>query len=715
VTRAANAAAERAALECPYPGLPPFQEEDAGIFFGREAHVDELLTRLNSQLRFLAVVGPSGGGKSSLVRAGLLPAVRDGMLGDSGFDWRMVILRPGGDPLRALLDAVLTLKPEGDPSAPATVERLAFAQAEIDSRASDGLANAMAHLTQGSQSNLLVVVDQFEELFRLGRRRGDERTWWERSNVFVQQLLAAAEQTRVPIYVVITMRTEFIGDCAAFHGLADALNAGQYLVPRLTQRQLRNAIVLPLQQRGQSMAPMLVERILGDSVRVQDELPVLQHALMRTWLAWQHDSHANEIGVKHYESAGTVDSALDRHAEEIYGSFSPTEQHITEVLFRRLSRKTEQVVTRSPTSLRRLASVVGVESDDRSLLTVISAFAAAECRILHTGREWLAPDVEIDISHEAVLRVWKRARSWIADEGTRAATYAAILGAALQYDKGEIGPWRHPQLGLTLGWWKQVKPTAAWAGRYHPRPTTDTPITDEQIAQEDADLFGRALRFLSQSEVAADAERDAEMALAVHSRQSTLYRYGFTIATLLLLIIAVLFASVTRQAWELDDERTKALSSANEARSERVRAEIARNEAEAQKLRAESRTDELAKSEALLLEKTGRAEEERQRAEKARTLADEAADEARAAETKARKAMNDLTQETRKLQREQRRLQNAIEELKRQNSKLVVNGAAVYACKAQLRRCSGNQSTLEKELASSTAKLRKCELSLPAK
>jgi hypothetical protein len=584
-----STASSRPDPECPYPGLPPFEEDDSEVFFGREAQTDALLARLRNKLSFVAVVGPSGGGKSSLVRAGLIPALRDGMLGDAGFEWRIVVMRPGAAPANALAEAVVRIAPDL-PDDCTTRARREFARTEIMSNASDGLTNAVAHLLleeqdeseeplKRSSANVLLVVDQFEELFRLGRRRGDEATWWERSNYFVQQLLCAAEQTNVRIHIVITMRTEFVGHCATFFGLPDALNSGQYLVPRLTQQQLRDAIERPLQQRGQTMSPALVQRILADSTRVRDELPVLQHAIMRTWRAWKRDANAGEIAIEHYESAGPLDDAIGKHAEEIYGDFGDAERRVTEVLFRRVSRKSENVVTRSPVSLRVVAELAGVAEDSPEVCAVVDAFSARGCRMLHTAPKVDRTDVEIDVTHEAVLRLWKRASEWIDDEAKRAATYRAIVDATEQFERGEIGPWRHPQLGGTLDWWRAAPPTPEWAARYH---STREPVDEDTADGDDLAAAKRVLArvqdFLRESEEAADVE----VALQLRSRQVPLYRAAFIGALIGIAVVLSALVYAKRQenaaedlAAKLEDRNTQLEVTHQDLREETARALLA--------------------------------------------------------------------------------------------------------------------------------------------
>ncbi|NIP97850.1 MAG: hypothetical protein GWO24_32240, partial [Akkermansiaceae bacterium] len=316
----------------PFPGLRPFRSDEDYLFFGREEQVTELLGRLQSG-RFLAVVGSSGSGKSSLVRCGILSELQAGSMVGAGSFWEIAVLQPGGDPIgnlaRALCEADLydPEDPEALPNLRATLMRSRL-----------GLVEAARQSAMEKDSNLLVVVDQFEEIFRFHEagRKGEEQ-----APDFVQLLLEAARQEEIPIYVMITMRSDFLGDCAQFADLAEAVNQGEYLIPRLSRDQSQSAIEGPVRVAGGTISRRLVQRLLNDLGDDPDQLPILQHALMRTWDCWLGDHEKDEpVDLRHYEAVGCMAEALSRHADEVFTGL-PTERHreVARRVFKALTEK----------------------------------------------------------------------------------------------------------------------------------------------------------------------------------------------------------------------------------------------------------------------------------------------------------------------------------------------------------------------------------------
>ena len=269
----------------PFPGLRSYQQEEDYLFFGREDQTAELLRRLNEH-RFLAVVGTSGSGKSSLVRAGLLPALQGGNLTKAGSSWEVAVLRPGGDPMSNLAQAIV----DADLYEPDPEHGLEPIIATLR-RSGLGLAETVRQSDIESGANLLVVVDQFEEIFRYSQTGTDQE---EAAAAFVELLLEATRQTTQRIYICITMRSDYLGDCSHFRGLPEAVNEGEYLIPRLNRQQRRAVIEGPIRVGGAQITPRLLQTLLNDVGDNPDQLPILQHALMCTWDHWREHHGSDE-------------------------------------------------------------------------------------------------------------------------------------------------------------------------------------------------------------------------------------------------------------------------------------------------------------------------------------------------------------------------------------------------------------------------------------
>lgn len=453
----------------PYPGLRPFKTEEAYIFFGREKHTDQLIEKL-SDTRFIAVLGLSGCGKSSLVRAGMIAGLESGYMAKAGSDWQILTMRPGSHPMHSLAKALLehpdlklALPDQQGKSPQISEEEFAFS---IASRGPMGLVEVLRESGLSEQRNLLLLVDQFEELFRYPERKNqDER------EAFVAMLLSSAEQRESPIYIVVTMRSDFIGDCSQFRGLPEVMDQGQYLTPRLTREQLRTTIIGPARVFGGSVEARLVEGLFKDMRDDPDQLPVLQHCLMRMWHKAKERIGDNEeisLDLKDYEHVGGIKDALSNHADEAFHELTPKQQEIAEILFRRITERSPDLRDkRHPVPLREIAAVGGVSTAD--VAAVAERFRRADRCFLTPSPvdcETVQDDTDLDISHESLIRQWKQLNKWVAQEAESAETYQRVEQTARLWKEGKAALWSTPDLDIALKWREEEKPTSEWAKRY---------------------------------------------------------------------------------------------------------------------------------------------------------------------------------------------------------------------------------------------------------
>ena len=349
---------------------------------------------------------------------------------------------------------------------------------------------------------------------------------------FVKLLLEATSQKTLPIFVVLTMRSDFIGDCMDYPGLPQALNESQYLVPRLTRDQLRSAIAGPVAVADSTITPRLVLRLLNDLGDNPDDLPLLQHALMRTWDHWRaHSGNGAPIDIADYEAVGTLTEALSKHAEEAYlETGSEQAQRTTELIFRALTdTHSDPRGVRRPTTVTELSSIC--EVPEAEIVRIVEIFR-------RPGRSFLMPPVPVpltsraivDLSHESLMRCWDRLIGWAQSERISAALYTRLSREASFYQEGAAGLWDDPELELGLRWRRENRPTAAWARRYD-------------------DAFDRANAFLNQSERERNRKRAERRSYRI---RRLLLAWGTAAVFLVMFLIAA------RQWSVASDERTRA-------------------------------------------------------------------------------------------------------------------------------------------------------------
>ncbi|MBH2042034.1 MAG: ATP-binding protein [Comamonadaceae bacterium] len=500
----------------PFPGLRPFREDEETLFFGREAQVDAMIDKL-AATRFLAVVGTSGSGKSSLVNCGLVPALHRGLMAGAGSVWRVATLRPGNRPLRALAEALA----RPDTLGPRQADESDFTPAEMMEallRMSKlGLVDAFEQARLDANQNLLVVVDQFEELFRYQAlalsaaaaapaaataSTGDDAT------AFVNLLLEASTHQELPVRVVLTMRSDFLGECAQFFGLPEAINRGQYLVPRMTRDERRSAIAGPVGVGGAEIDPVLLTRLVNDVGDNPDQLSILQHALNRTWARWQQDGGSGALALRHYEAVGTMAHALNQHAEEAFSELAEGRPRaLAEALFKAITDKvTDARGTRRPTRLDTLCEVTGASAAELTL--VIEVFRdPSRSFLMPPAGTALRPDSPIDISHESLMRVWDRLRAWADEEAQSAQTYRRLAEIAELELAGSAGLLRQPDLQFAIDWQRRQQPNAAWAGRYRAGFETMCDFLQRSESAFDSELRAEAAQREQQAQITREQRR----------------------------------------------------------------------------------------------------------------------------------------------------------------------------------------------------------------
>ena len=512
----------------PYPGLRSFTREETDLFFGRDGCIDRMVDKLGAT-KFLAVLGASGSGKSSLVKTGLVSALQMGLLPKAGSRWLVAEFRPGDHPLRSLAAALV--KAEGEPDAGGLVE----ATESFLRRGPRSIIEHWSGRAHPEGTNLLLIADQFEELFRYGDYGSREE-----AEALVRLLIETANSDQ-SIYVVITMRSEFLGACGLIPKLAEQINNGLFLAPRMTREECREAIVGPANVCGIKISEELVTVLLNDLavlapwntgelpeqidslIRRSDQLPLMQHVLNRMCAKAAAGGTAPiELTLDHYRQCGGIEGALNAHAAEVVDALDPSARDAVEWVFRSLvdGNSVEEAVRR-PTKLREIIALN--DGDERGTVAAIDAFRARDCNFLSPSSEKsLNSESIIDISHESLIRQWSQLRQWQESEARAAQTWRRLTTAQGRHAENEGGLLSGPDLFNVETWWRSEQPTSVWAERYGNR-------------------FSEVRSFIDRSQEQADRARSAEQKA---ERRIFLFKSGFALLAAVIAIGAGLGAYI---------------------------------------------------------------------------------------------------------------------------------------------------------------------------
>jgi WD40 repeat protein/DNA-binding SARP family transcriptional activator len=395
---------------CPFRGLAPFDSAHAEYFFGRERLVADLVARLIGST-VIAVVGPSGSGKSSALRAGLLPSLADGVLPGSE-RWRQVLMRPGEHPLAELGRALARLAPE-----------------ERQGNGDDPLAAALDSL--GPDERLVLAVDQLEEIFTACREEAERAA-------FAEAIAALAADADQHVVVVLGIRGDFYGRCAEYAELAAQMGANTVLVGSMRRDELRRAIELPAKRVGLRVEGSLVTALLGAVADEPGGLPLLSTTLVELW----EERSGRTLRKASYEASGGVNGAVARLAERAYRRLSTRQRERARAILLRLADAEEAAPVRRRVPLAELE----VERDEDT---------AAALEVLTESRLVTVDEGTVEVAHEALLTEWPRLRAWLEEDAEGRRLHQHLIHAAAEWERSGRDPaelYRGARLASALEW-----------------------------------------------------------------------------------------------------------------------------------------------------------------------------------------------------------------------------------------------------------------------
>jgi len=590
------------AMSNPFPGLRPFRMEENHLFFGRKNQVSEVLEKLTAN-KFVAIVGNSGIGKSSFVNCGVLPKLQQNE-NTTENQWQIVSFRPGSEPLARLTRAFN----EKIKQAGINAEKDENNQWLDNSNDMSELAHKFYAETG---KKLLIYIDQFEEIFRFN----EEHEAGKDIAAFVNLLIRSIRKPDDPINIIITIRSDFVGDCSRYPDFTKAINDSQFLIPQMTREEKRDAIVGPVEVMGAKIDEDLVETILKSIGDRHDQLPLMQHSLMRTWDYWQSVKVGNEpIGLSAYKAIGGMEKALSVHANEIFNELDNDKKKICERLFKSITEKgAEGRSVRRPSSIREIAEIADADTEDVKM--IVEHFRKPGRTLLTPSNDIpLKEETVIDISHESLMRIWEVLAEWLEEEHEAIKEYLHIAEAAEKHQLGKGGLMKSPELQMALNWKQENNPTKQWGIRHHK-------------------AYDRTMQFLHFSEkkfIQSQRlkEKLQKARLVVFKSIAIVFGIGAIIAL-------AFFFYAQRQRKEAMKQKKMATIQKEKAHKQAIKAEKNAKEAFRQKQIADVEKRKAIQSQIVANEQKQEAMEQRELAEKERIFAMEQKEKAEVAEKQA--------------------------------------------------------------------------------
>ncbi len=459
--------------------MRPFEKEDKYLFFGRNEHSLIFRERIYKS-HFVSVLGPSGSGKSSFVRAKIIPELEEEGKSPEDPDrkWTVVKMQPGKEPMENLASALTSRIPElfhWDENI--TTKNV---PEELKYFVRDKLYDSPLYLVEkirlskGFHEKLVIFVDQFEEVITQGKRENFEKT-----NRFIQFILQTLKATDVHVYIITAMRANYLEQCNRFPGFPEALNRNHFLLPPLNREQLREAIIGPqrsVDEHGKKpfeelvFDPVFVNALLNDMEREPSGLPFMQHILLKMF----NEARKKEewkLDQKLYVEHGGLSKAFEIHANDIFDKMYAMRQKACEKMLKSLcSKSVDGEGKRFKRTFTELAEEKSLKIED--IDNVISAFRDNGCQIFTTHRDddgdecarEKPEDGLITIVHESIINKWKRLSDWADQEAEASTKYFVLHHRALNKNKS-LGGLLQTSAAHYKEWWKEQEPTKAWARR----------------------------------------------------------------------------------------------------------------------------------------------------------------------------------------------------------------------------------------------------------
>ncbi len=448
----------------PYPGLRPFDTAEENLFFGRKSQTGIVVEKILNK-KFIAIIGSSGSGKSSMINAGIIPGILKTSKSDAVSSWEIIKTKPGKAPIDNL---ARSLAEAGFEKEIKEKEKTRYGDyAKLLRNSPQGLAEVLNQIHKTGKKKIILIIDEFEDLFRF-QRSLNNRTVIHEHDRYIRFLEETRKHENLPVYIVLAIRSDFLEECQQFQELNFLINESNYILPQMKREELKEIINKPAAIAGAKIDPKLELQLFNDIKDNPDYLPLLQHILSRTFDNWTKKHNQDRpVSCEDYELVGAIESAISRHADEAYIKLSDNGKLMCERVFKTLTEKgTDNHDFTNPERIADIAFITRVGIKD--VIDIVSRFMQPDRSFLIKDHEdELNSDSIVDLSHESLIRLWPRLRIWVDEESSSVHMYKRLAEASRLYQMGKSELWTTPDIQQAIQWRDKYDPSFEWAQRFN--------------------------------------------------------------------------------------------------------------------------------------------------------------------------------------------------------------------------------------------------------
>ena len=587
------------------PVLHHFDDSNVELFFGRKRQVDDLLSIIQEG-RFIGIVGPEGAGKTSLIKAGLIPVLENGFTGAAGREWSFCYCRPGITPIENLASALSEKHVLGDQEKGSL--EMDDEIVKLIRKDHSGILNAVSKYSISRDGNLLIIIDQFEDIFDLAEKHKVGLAWEQEVALFFNNIAKAITAKNASIYVLISMQADFIPLLYNFRVLHEHISKGLYSVPNFRQDDFQQIIKGSLLHTGykiQSDALNYIEEKFNQNLR---NLPMVQLLLKKIQLAYPHQDsdEITEINLSNVKKFGELEAIVEGDLNQYFNQLSIFDQQVIEQLFRNITQPGEGLSMKKPKTLKEILDVIGIEKSE--LIRVITDLKNTQPGILdiiepyqknvtHFKEPYISDAAVINLSNNYLIRNWPNLVRWIIEEKESIDTYVRLSESAKLFQLEQTGYLRPPDLELLMAWFDKVQPKKIWADQFNSqyRMSIDYLLKSNETYLEELEQKEEERRLVLKK------ARKRQLGLMIVVGIVSLFcafaffqKYKANQATEAAKISAenaeISKKSAINAATEAAKQKEKALANAKEAKANQVKADAAAIEAGRSKIKAEDAT-----------------------------------------------------------------------------------------------------------------------------